>query len=118
MGRLPAPGPDLHGDRPRAAPEDIHDTFLQKLVAKANALKVGDPAREDVAIGPLINAGQRDHAARVVEQAVQAGATLEAGGTHRELFFAPTVLGNVAADNPAFKRGNLRAGSGGGAVRR
>ncbi|HBP03617.1 MAG TPA: benzaldehyde dehydrogenase, partial [Stenotrophomonas sp.] len=80
----------------------IHDTFLQKLVAKANALKVGDPAREDVAIGPLINAGQRDHAARVVEQAVQAGATLEAGGTHRELFFAPTVLGNVAADNPAF----------------
>ncbi|MGG6374840.1 aldehyde dehydrogenase family protein, partial [Stenotrophomonas muris] len=27
----------------------IHAAFLQKLVAKANALKVGDPAREDVA---------------------------------------------------------------------
>ncbi|WP_164137741.1 benzaldehyde dehydrogenase [Stenotrophomonas maltophilia] len=80
----------------------IHDAFLQKLVAKANSLTVGDPAREEVAIGPLINAGQRDHAARVVEQAVQAGASLEAGGTHRDLFFAPTVLGNVSADNPAF----------------
>jgi len=80
----------------------IHQAFLQKLVAKAKSLKVGDPAREDVALGPLINAAQRDHAARVVDDAVKAGATLEAGGTHQDLFFAPTVLGNVAADNPAF----------------
>ncbi|MGO4556515.1 aldehyde dehydrogenase family protein, partial [Stenotrophomonas sp. 2YAF22] len=80
----------------------IHQAFLQKLVAKAKSLKVGDPAREDVALGPLINAAQRDHAARVVDDAVKAGASLETGGTHQDLFFAPTVLGNVSADNPAF----------------
>ncbi|KAF1014886.1 MAG: Benzaldehyde dehydrogenase [NAD(+)] [Stenotrophomonas maltophilia] len=80
----------------------IHDAFLQKLVAKAASLKVGDPAREDVTLGPLINAAQRDHAARVVDDAVKAGATLETGGTHEGLFFAPTVLGNVSAANPAF----------------
>lgn len=80
----------------------IHQAFLQKLVTKAKSLKVGDPAREDVPLGPLINAAQRDHAARVVDDAVKAGASLETGGTYQDLFFAPTVLGNVSADNPAF----------------
>ncbi len=80
----------------------IHDAFVQKLVAKAESLKVGNPAREDVALGPLINAAQRDHAAKVVAAAVEAGASLRTGGTHQELFFAPTVLTDVDAGNPAF----------------
>lgn len=80
----------------------IHDAFLEKLVAKARSLQVGDPAREDVALGPLINAAQRDHAARIVAEAVKAGATLETGGGYKDLFFEPTVLANVGAGNPAF----------------
>ncbi|MDP9900615.1 benzaldehyde dehydrogenase [Variovorax ginsengisoli] len=81
----------------------IHDAFLQKLVAKAKSLKVGDPAKDDVAIGPLINAAQRDHAARVLQQAQAAGARIETGGGHRDLFFEPTVLSGVGPDNPAFR---------------
>jgi benzaldehyde dehydrogenase (NAD) len=80
----------------------IHARFLEKLVAKANALKVGDPTNTDVAIGPLINAQQRDHAARIVADAQAAGATLSAGGGYRDLFFEPTVLSDVDRDNPAF----------------
>lgn len=80
----------------------IYAAFLEKLVAKAKSLKVGDPARDDVALGPLINAAQRDHAARIVADAVKAGATLETGGGHEGLFFEPTVLGNVDTANPAF----------------
>jgi benzaldehyde dehydrogenase (NAD) len=81
----------------------IYERFVEKLVAKAKGLSVGNPATGDVALGPLINATQRDHAARVVEDAVRAGARLETGGNYRELFFEPTVLSGVTADNPAFK---------------
>ncbi|MGA6182318.1 benzaldehyde dehydrogenase [Stenotrophomonas sp. NPDC077421] len=80
----------------------IHARFLEKLVAKARSLKVGDPATGDVAIGPLISAQQRDHAARVVAEAQAAGATLATGGGYRDLFFEPTVLSDVGRDNPAF----------------
>src|SRR5690606_33721511 len=58
----------------------IYTRFLEKLVAKAKSLKTGDPAREEVALGPLINAQQRDHAARIVLEAQAAGAVLAAGG--------------------------------------
>ncbi|MDE1179422.1 benzaldehyde dehydrogenase [Paraburkholderia sp.] len=80
----------------------IYDRFVEKLVDKAASLTVGDPAAGDVALGPLINAAQRDHAARVVADAQQAGATLETGGHFRDLFFEPTVLSGVTPDNPAF----------------
>jgi benzaldehyde dehydrogenase (NAD) len=80
----------------------IHDRFLEKLTAKARSLKVGDPATQDVAIGPLINAAQRDHAAKVVERAAAAGAKIETGGGYDGLFFQPTVLSQVGPDNPAF----------------
>lgn len=81
----------------------IYARFLEKLVAKAKSLKTGDPAREDVALGPLINAPQRDHAARIVAEAQAAGAVLAAGGHHRELFFDATVLADVGRENPAFR---------------
>lgn len=80
----------------------LYAAFVEKLVARAKQLKVGDPAQEDVALGPLINAQQRDHAIGIVNAARAAGATLAAGGTFRDLFFAPTVLANVGRDNPAF----------------
>ncbi|NYH14951.1 benzaldehyde dehydrogenase [Paraburkholderia bryophila] len=80
----------------------IYAAFVEKLVAKAASLTVGDPATADVALGPLINAAQRDHVVRVVADAQQAGAILETGGHSRELFFEPTVLSDVTPDNPAF----------------
>ncbi|EGC99147.1 aldehyde dehydrogenase, partial [Burkholderia sp. TJI49] len=80
----------------------IHDRFVAKLVEKARSLRVGNPAIEDVGLGPLINAAQRDHAARVVAAARDAGARVDAGGGYRELFFEPTVLSGVTRGNPAF----------------
>ncbi|TKC80206.1 aldehyde dehydrogenase family protein [Trinickia terrae] len=81
----------------------IYERFVEKLAAKAKGLTVGNPATDDVALGPLINAHQRDHAARVVKDAVSAGARLEAGGGYRDLFFEPTVLSAVTPENPAFR---------------
>lgn len=81
---------------------EIYDTFLKRLIAKAKSLTVGNPATESVALGPLINEQQRNHVYKVVQSATEAGAKLEVGGTFEQLFFKPTVLSGVGADNPAF----------------
>lgn len=80
----------------------IYDRFVARLVAKAGSLAVGDPAQGEVALGPLINAQQRDHVYRLVQAAQRAGARLDVGGSYEGLFFQPTVLSDVQPDNPAF----------------
>ncbi|MFV0457457.1 MAG: benzaldehyde dehydrogenase [Actinomycetales bacterium] len=81
----------------------LYEPFLAKLTAKAAALPVGNPATDEVALGPLINEQQRDHALGIVQAAAAAGATIETGGGSDGLFFQPTVLSGVGVDNPAFR---------------
>jgi len=75
--------------------ESIAAPFLQRLVAKATHLPVGDGATGLVALGPLIDARQRDRVHAIVQDSIKAGAKLEAGGTHDGLFYKPTVLSGV-----------------------
>jgi benzaldehyde dehydrogenase (NAD) len=82
--------------------EAIADEFTAKLVGRANALSMGDPHTAEVAIGPMINASQRDHALKIVETSVAAGASLLAGGTSDGLFIRPTVLAGVTPVMPAY----------------
>lgn len=82
--------------------QGIYEAFVERLVAKARSLTVGDPASSQVHLGPLINAAQRDNALRIVDAARAAGATLATGGSADGLFFQPTVLSDVQRDNPAF----------------
>ena len=82
--------------------EKIAEAFAAKLAQHADALPVGNPTTENVAIGPLINAHQRDHALKTVTESVAAGARLLTGGTSEELFFKPTVLTGVTRTMPAF----------------
>lgn len=69
--------------------------LTQRLVAKATHLPVGNGASGQVAIGPLIDAKQRDRVHAVVQDSIQAGAKLEAGATFDGLFYKPTVLSGV-----------------------
>ncbi|MAM39072.1 MAG: benzaldehyde dehydrogenase [Sphingobium sp.] len=80
----------------------ILDAFAGKLAEKAEALPVGDPMSGTVAIGPIINKPQLDHALDVVADSVAAGATLLAGGDATGLCMAPTVLGGVTKTMPAY----------------
>lgn len=82
--------------------EKIADQYVEALAAHADALPVGDPATEQVALGPLIDEGQRDKVHALVTSTVDAGARLAAGGTYRELFYQPTVLDGVRPDMPAY----------------
>ena len=80
----------------------IAEKFTAKLADHAGRLPVGDPASGQVALGPLINRAQADHALGIVKAAVAGGAKLEAGGSSDGLFFQPTVLAGVLPGNPAF----------------
>lgn len=80
----------------------LYDDFVERLAAKADALPVGDPASGEVALGPVIDAGQRDRIHGMVTASVDQGAKLASGGTYEQLFYRPTVLADVPLDAPAF----------------
>jgi benzaldehyde dehydrogenase (NAD) len=83
--------------------ESVADAYLDRLAAKASGLPVGDPHTGQVALGPLINDKQLTRVDRIVTATVEAGAELRAGGTHDNLFYAPTVLAGVTQQMPAFR---------------
>ncbi|WFE28819.1 benzaldehyde dehydrogenase [Solwaraspora sp. WMMD791] len=82
--------------------ERIADRYVEQLAAKADHLPVGDPAKGQVALGPIIDEHQRDKIHSLVTASVDAGARLAAGGTYEELFYRPTVLADVTPATPAF----------------
>ncbi|HEX5203172.1 MAG TPA: benzaldehyde dehydrogenase [Actinoplanes sp.] len=82
--------------------ERVYDDFVERLADKAAKLPVGDPAREQVALGPVIDAGQRDKIHDLVTSSVGDGVRLAAGGSFDRLFYQPTVLAGVTTSTPAF----------------
>ena len=78
--------------------ESVADEFLQELVVRAEALRVGDGIQPGIQMGPLIDEGQREIVHRHVTQAVEVGAELLCGGEIPEgpgFFYPPTVLSGV-----------------------
>ena len=84
------------------AHESIAEAYAEALVERANRLPVGNPATDEVALGPIINSKQLARVRRIVDETVAAGATLLAGGTNDGPFFRPTVIGGVTPEMPAF----------------
>jgi benzaldehyde dehydrogenase (NAD) len=82
--------------------ESIADAYVEALSTHAQNLPVGDPSDEKVALGPLIDARQRDKVHSLVTSTVDAGARLAAGGTYEGLFYRPTVLDRIGTDMPAY----------------
>jgi acyl-CoA reductase-like NAD-dependent aldehyde dehydrogenase len=74
--------------------EDVADGFVERLVANAESLRVGDPLDPDTDVGPLITAADRDRVKAWVDEAVEAGAELLAGGelVDEGRCLAPTLL--------------------------
>ena len=80
----------------------VADDYVSALAARADHLPVGDPTSGQVALGPVIDAGQRDRIHAFVTGSVDAGARLAAGGTYEDLFYRPTVLADVPTTAPAY----------------
>jgi benzaldehyde dehydrogenase (NAD) len=78
--------------------ERIYDDFVERLADKAAKLPVGDPARDQVALGPVIDAAQRDK----IHELVTAGGRVVTGGSFDRLFYQPTVIADTTPSTPAF----------------
>ena len=85
------------------AHEKVAAKLTELLVGKATHLPVGDPATQQVALGPLINARQRERVHAIVQDSVKQGAHLAAGGTYEGNFYKPTVLTGVKPGMRAFE---------------
>ena len=86
----------------------IADEFTERLVAKTNGLKVGDPKEHDTIIGPLINAaGALEMAARV-EDAVDRGAKVLVGGERRRALLPRRRCSRTCRPTPS-SRGTRRS---------
>jgi benzaldehyde dehydrogenase (NAD) len=81
---------------------DIVEAYTASLAGRADHLPVGNPATDQVALGPIIDASQRDKVHGIVTSSVDGGATLAAGGTYDRLFYRPTVLSDLTTDSPAY----------------
>ncbi|HTU02388.1 MAG TPA: aldehyde dehydrogenase, partial [Candidatus Sulfotelmatobacter sp.] len=81
---------------------DIHDAFLERFLAKARAIRVGDPLRPETQMGPQISRSQLEKIHRYVEIGVAEGAKLALGGRYpddpalrRGFYYTPTVFHGV-----------------------
>jgi acyl-CoA reductase-like NAD-dependent aldehyde dehydrogenase len=80
----------------------IHDDFVAALVAEAERIRIGDPARPETQLGPVISARARDRVLDHVRLGVEEGAAVATGGTAATVpgceggwFVRPTVLTGV-----------------------
>jgi len=83
----------------------IRDRFVERLVERTNAIRIGDPMDEEVQMGPLISAAQREKVLGYVETGRKEGATLEIGGGIPSIqgfdngfFIEPAVFTGVTDD--------------------
>jgi len=81
---------------------DVADTFTQRLIEKARALRVADGLEAKAQVGPLVNEKQRETVDQYVQIGKQEGAKLLLGGEVLDgdgldmgFFYAPTIFGDV-----------------------
>ena len=89
----------------------VYDEFVERFVETASSLRMGDPTREDVQMGPKVNGPELDKVEALVKGAVEQGASLVLGGGRPEgeefergYWFEPTVLTGTTNDMDIVQR--------------
>ncbi|HZE71920.1 MAG TPA: NAD-dependent succinate-semialdehyde dehydrogenase [Pyrinomonadaceae bacterium] len=84
---------------------EIYEDFTKRFVAGMQGLRVGDPIKDDVDIGPLATPQILNDLEKQVKSAIAAGAVVLTGGERLARpgnYFQPTVLTNISPDSPAY----------------
>jgi benzaldehyde dehydrogenase (NAD) len=82
--------------------EKIADAYIKLLTERTAKLGIGNPATEQVHLGPVINDQQLERVSGIVDRTIAAGAKATTGGTHEGRFYRPTVLTGVTPEMAAF----------------
>ena len=78
--------------------ETVYDRFVDRFVEAAKAIRVGDGLSQGTTMGPLANERRVPVMEALIQDAVQQGAELRAGGNrigNKGYFFEPTVVTGV-----------------------
>jgi acyl-CoA reductase-like NAD-dependent aldehyde dehydrogenase len=78
--------------------EKIYDKYVSVFLENAKQMKIGNPTKEEIFLGPLTRKGQIQVLTDQVSDAVSKGANLLMGGKAMEgvgYYFEPTILTNV-----------------------
>jgi succinate-semialdehyde dehydrogenase/glutarate-semialdehyde dehydrogenase len=81
--------------------------FLTMFRAALESLKIGDPFDENTTLGPLSSEAALTLLLQQVDEAVAHGAKILTGGkrvNRKGSFMQPTILTNIASDNPAYRQ--------------
>jgi acyl-CoA reductase-like NAD-dependent aldehyde dehydrogenase len=88
----------------------IYDEFVEKLKAKTQSIRIGDPFDPATQLGPVISARQRDRVLSYAKFGHEDGARLVTGGTAAKVpgheggyFIEPTVFADVKSDMRIFQ---------------
>lgn len=84
----------------------VYKSFIERLVARTERVRVGQPMDRSTEVGSLVSLQHRDRVAGFVDRALAAGAKLATGGRiplaaelGRGAFYAPTVLYDAEQDS-------------------
>lgn len=84
---------------------DKYDEFLEVLKDAFSAVRMGDPTDRTTTLAPLNSKSAKEKLEKQVELAVENGAKVYYGNEKVDLpgqFFMPTILTDIAPDNPIF----------------
>lgn len=83
----------------------LYHEYIQSLVAAAKKLVVDNPmTNPDAFFGPMIQPKSVQRQVKLVQDAVDKGATLHLGGDAKGSFFYPTVLSDVTPEMQAWQQ--------------
>ena len=83
---------------------DVHDVFMDQLVAVAKEIRVGDPFDAATTMGPLNNMPTVEKMDRHLADGVAKGAAVIYGGERAtglgsDLYYTPTIVDNITLDS-------------------
>ena len=87
--------------------DSMYDQFLELLQAAFSQVKMGDPMDKATTLAPLSSKGAKEKLQSQVDAAIAGGAQVYYGNQPVDLpgqFFQPTILTDIAHDNPIFNQ--------------
>jgi len=75
--------------------DPVFDSFTERLVAKAAAMRVGNPADAATQIGPVVHDRAAERIVAMVDEAADSGAKLLLDGRGQGTMLGPTLLADV-----------------------
>lgn len=78
---------------------NVHDAFVDLVAERASGTRVGDPLAEGTGMGPMVRESDAERVVEWIDEAVQRGARLVAGGQREGAMVTPAVLTGVPRES-------------------